>query len=60
MSDDQLFSVIYAVSLVLALSAFALPIARRRQRWLRQAAVWVLIGGFALAFYQVAVWLLEP
>jgi hypothetical protein len=58
MSDDQLFRLIYATSLVLALSALALPLARGRRRWLRQAAIWVLIGGFVLAFYQVADWLI--
>lgn len=58
MSRDELFRIIYAVSLVLALSAFAFPLARGNRRWLRQAAIWVLVGGFLLAFYEIAVWFL--
>lgn len=56
MSQDDLFRIIYAVSLVLMLSAIAFPLARGNRRWLRQAAIWVLIGGFALAFYELAIW----
>ena len=37
--------------------AFTIPLAGRHHYWLRQAAVWVLVGGFLLAFYRIAAWL---
>jgi hypothetical protein len=55
-SQDELFRVIYGVSLVLMLSAVAFPLARSSRRWLRHAAIWVLAGGFVLAFYELVVW----
>ncbi len=39
-------------------AAAAIPLAGRQRHWLRQAAIWVLIGGFLLAFYRVAEWLM--
>ena len=58
MSDDQTFRAVWLISLLLMVLAFALPLARGNRRWLRQAAVWVLIGGFLLAFWRVGEWLL--
>lgn len=57
MSDDQTFHAVWYVSLLLMVLAATVPLARSRRLWLRQAAVWVLIGGFLLAFYRVAAWL---
>jgi hypothetical protein len=59
MSDDQTFRAIWLISLLLMVLAAAVPLARGNRRWLRQAAVWVLIGGFLLAFYRIAQWLME-
>jgi len=56
-SDDQTFHAVWYVSLLLMVLAATVPLARSRRLWLRQAAVWVLIGGFLLAFYRVAAWL---
>ena len=57
-SDEQLFHLIWAVSLLLILLPLVLPLARSRRRGLQMAAVWVLVGGFLFAFYRVAEWLL--
>ncbi len=58
MSDDQTFRAIWLISLLLMVLAAAVPLARGNRRWLRQAAIWVLIGGFVLAFYRIAQWLI--
>jgi hypothetical protein len=58
MSDDQTFRAIWLVSLLLMVLAATVPLARGNRRWLRQAAIWVLIGGFILAFYRLADWLI--
>lgn len=57
MSDDQTFHAVWYVSLLLMVLAATVPLARSRRVWLRQAAVWVLVGGFLLAFYRIAEWL---
>jgi hypothetical protein len=57
MSDDQLFRAIWLISLLLMVLAATLPFVRAQRQWLRQAAVWVLIGGFLFAFYRIAEWL---
>jgi hypothetical protein len=57
-SDDQTFRAIWLISLLLMVLAAAFPLARGNRKWLRQAAVWVLIGGFLLAFYRIGEWLL--
>ena len=59
MSEDQTFRAIWLISLLLMVLAASVPLARSNRQWLRQAAIWVLIGGFVLAFYRVAQWLLE-
>jgi hypothetical protein len=56
MSDDQAFRAVWLVALLLMVAA-AIPLAGRNRRVLRQAAVWVLAGGFLFAFYRVAQWL---
>ena len=58
MSDDQTFRAIWLISLLLMVLAAAFPLARSNRKWLRQAAIWVLIGGFLLAFYRIGEWLL--
>ena len=58
MSDDQTFRAIWLISLLLMVLAASVPLARSNRVWLRQAAVWVLIGGFLLAFYRLGEWLL--
>jgi hypothetical protein len=58
MSDDQTFRAIWLVSLLLMVLAATVPLARGNRGWLRQAAIWVLIGGFLLAFYRIGQWLL--
>ena len=58
MSDDQTFRAIWLISLLLMVLAAAVPLTHSNRHWLRQAAVWVLIGGFVLAFYRVGQWLL--
>jgi hypothetical protein len=58
-SEDQTFRVIWYVTLILFLLPLAIPLARSQRAWLRQAAVWVLIGGFLLAFYRIGQWLLQ-
>ena len=59
MSDDQTFRLIWYVTLLLFLLPLAIPLARSQRAWMRQAAVWVLIGGFVLAFYRLGQWLLQ-
>jgi hypothetical protein len=59
MSDDQTFHLIWYVTLILFLLPLAIPLARSQRAWLRQAAAWVLIGGFLLAFYRTGQWLLQ-
>jgi hypothetical protein len=56
MCDDQAFRAVWLVALLLMVAA-AIPLAGRNRRVLRQAAVWVLAGGFLFAFYRVAQWL---
>ena len=58
MSDDQTFRAIWLISLLLMVLAVSVPLARSNRVWLRQAAIWVLIGGFLLAFYRLGEWLL--
>ena len=58
MGEDELFRGIWLVALLLMLLPLALPLARGNRHWLRQAAVWVLAGGFALAFFRLGQWLL--
>jgi hypothetical protein len=55
-SDDQTFRAVWLVALLLLVVAATLPLAGRNRRWLRQAGVWVLIGGFLFAFYRIAQW----
>ncbi len=57
MSDDQAFRAIWLISLLLMVLAIAFPLARSQRQWLRQAAVWVLIGGFLFAGYRIVEWL---
>ena len=58
MSDDQTFRAIWLISLLLMVLAATLPLVRSRRHWLRQAAIWLLIGGFLLAFYRIVQWLM--
>ena len=57
MSDDQTFHAIWLISLLLMVLAATLPLVRGQRHRLRQAAIWLLIGGFLLAFYRIAQWL---
>jgi hypothetical protein len=57
LSDDQTFRAVWLVALLLMVVAFTIPLAGRQRYWLRQAAVWVLLGGFLFAFYRIAEWL---
>jgi hypothetical protein len=57
-SDDQTFRAIWLISLLLMVLAAGVPLARSNRHRLRQAAVWVLIGGFLLALYRIGEWLL--
>ena len=59
MSDSQLFHAVWYVALLLMLLPLILPLARSQRAGLRQAAVWVLIGGFLFAFYRIGEWLLS-
>lgn len=59
MSDSQLFHAVWYVALLLMLLPLILPLARSKRAGLRQAAVWVLIGGFLFAFYRIGEWLLS-
>lgn len=59
MSDSQLFHAVWYVALLLMLLPLILPLARSKRTGLRQAAVWVLIGGFLFAFYRIGEWLLS-
>ena len=58
MSDDQTFRAIWLISLLLMVLAAAFPLARNNRQWLRQTAIWVLIGGFLFAFYRIGEWLM--
>ena len=58
MTDDQTFRAIWLISLLLMVLAASLPLVRSRRQGLRQAAIWLLIGGFLLAFYRLAQWLM--
>ena len=58
MSEAQTFRAIWLISLLLMVLAASVPLARSNRIWLRQAAIWVLIGGFLLAFYRLGEWLL--
>ena len=58
MGEDELFRGIWLVALLLMLLPLVLPLARGQRRWLRHAAVWVLVGGFAIAIFRVGQWLL--
>jgi hypothetical protein len=55
-SDDQTFRAVWLVALLLMVVAATIPLAGRNRRWLRQAAVWVLVGGFLFAFYRIVEW----
>jgi hypothetical protein len=57
-SDDQTFRAIWLISLLLMVLAATLPLVGSRRHWLRQAAIWLLIGGFLLAFYRIVQWLM--
>jgi hypothetical protein len=57
-SDDQTFHAIWLISLLLMVLAATLPLVRSQRHRLRQAAIWLLIGGFLLAFYRIAQWLM--
>jgi hypothetical protein len=57
LSDDQTFRAVWLVALLLMVVAATLPFAGRHRHWLRQGAIWVLIGGFLFAFYRIAEWL---
>lgn len=57
-SDDQAFRAVWLVALLLMVAA-AIPLAGRRRQGLRQAAIWVLVGGFLFAFYRLAEWLVS-
>ncbi len=56
MSDDQTFRAVWLISLLLMVLAGSLPLLRSQRQWLRQAAIWVLIGGFLFAGYRIAEW----
>ncbi len=58
MSDDQTFRAVWLISLLLMVLAGSLPLLRSQRQWLRQAAIWVLIGGFLFAGYRIAEWLM--
>jgi hypothetical protein len=57
LNDDQTFRAVWLVALLLMVVAFTIPLAGRQRYWLRQAAVWVLVGGFLFAIYRIAEWL---
>ena len=57
LSDDQTFRAVWLIALLLMVLAAAFPFAGRHRHWLRQGAIWVLIGGFLFAFYRIAQWL---
>jgi len=59
LSDDQTFRAVWLIALLLMVLAAAIPLAGRHRYRLRQAAVWVLVGGFVFAFYRIAEWLLQ-
>jgi hypothetical protein len=57
-SDDQTFNVVWYLSLLLMVLAGVVPLARSQRQLLRNAAWWVLIGGFLFALYRIGEWLL--
>jgi hypothetical protein len=57
-NDDQTFRAVWLISLLLMVLAGSLPLLRSQRQWLRQAAIWVLIGGFLFAGYRIAEWLM--
>jgi hypothetical protein len=57
-SEHDTFRAIWLISLLLRVVAGTVPLLRCQRHWLRQAAVWVLIGGFLLALYRIAEWLM--
>jgi hypothetical protein len=57
-SEHDTFRAIWLISLLLMVVAGTVPLLRSQRHWLRQAAVWVLIGGFLLALYRIAEWLM--
>ena len=59
LSDDQTFRAVWLVALLLMVLAATVPFAGRHRHWLRQGAIWVLIGGFLFAFYRIAEWLMS-
>jgi hypothetical protein len=59
LSDDQTFRAVWLVALLLMVLAATLPFAGRHRHWLRQGAIWVLIGGFLFACYRIAEWLMS-
>jgi hypothetical protein len=59
-SDDQTFRAVWLISLLLMVMAGSLPLLRSQRQWLRQAAIWVLIGGFLFAGYRIAGWFMAP
>ena len=54
MSDDQTFNVVWYLSLLLMVLAGAVLPARSQRPAARNAAWWVLIGGFLFAVYRTA------
>jgi uncharacterized membrane protein YdcZ (DUF606 family) len=58
-SDDQTFEAVWYFSLLLMVLASVVPLAHSQRQWLRNAAWWVLIGGFLFALYRIAEWLLQ-
>ena len=56
LTDDQTFRAVWLIALLLMVLAAAIPLAGRHRNWLRQGAIWVLIGGFLFAFYRIAEW----
>ena len=57
-TDDQTFRAVWLISLLLMVLAGSLPLLRSQRQWLRQAAVWVLVGGFLFAGYRIVEWLM--
>lgn len=59
LGEHEFFRIIWLVALLLMVLPLALPLARGGRRWLQQAAVWVLVFGFVVAFVLVGQWLLQ-
>jgi hypothetical protein len=59
LTDDQTFRLVWLIALLLMVVAVTIPFAGRHRYRLRQAAIWVLVGGFVFAFYRIAEWLLS-